>query len=128
MEMISALSNQICSICQSDFRVRQFVVGTVCGHGFHQNFFTRLILNGAYKSENVRCPNCRFSLIVSGTELDPDHNHGVSNTVIDEDQPTHERLPYVSLGLPETQTATTKQQFIAYLDLECRLISRLLHP
>lgn len=43
LEMVNHLSDGVCSICQSAFCVRQFVIGVSCGHGFHRECFERWI-------------------------------------------------------------------------------------
>lgn len=35
MESLAILRDPLCSICQLEFRIRDYVIGISCGHGFH---------------------------------------------------------------------------------------------
>ena len=36
-DLYATLEGRLCSICQTDFQVGQFLVGLTCDHGFHVN-------------------------------------------------------------------------------------------
>ena len=37
IELLDSLRDQLCSICQTNFMVRDFVIGLECDHGFHSH-------------------------------------------------------------------------------------------
>lgn len=39
IELLETLNDDICSICQAAFRVREHLLGLGCGHGYHRDCF-----------------------------------------------------------------------------------------
>lgn len=56
LEMLQSIQDQMCSICQSNFQVRQYVLGLECGHGFHADCFQRWAQEVTLKEYNTHLP------------------------------------------------------------------------
>lgn len=43
LELVSTLEAEVCSICQYPFRIREYLVGLSCGHGYRRDCFSTWI-------------------------------------------------------------------------------------
>lgn len=50
IETVDSLSDDMCTICQSPFQARQYVIDLSCGHGYHEPCFIELV-------QQVRLPD-----------------------------------------------------------------------
>lgn len=126
IELATTLESELCSICQNGFRIREFLVGLTCGHGYHRECLVRWTNEVSLQEQRASCPNCRMLIDTTGLDATLNLQDNFSyNTNININNPQPNNISSL-IALRPSNIKFTKRFFMNLLDTESILTSGLL--